>query len=158
MGGFRTLARVTPSNDLANRPLQPLEYHSIWKNGRGSRTWTHNQWFWRPLLYQLSYTPIKKWGDWWGSNPCIPEPQSGVLTTSPQPPYCQHSWQLDQRLPILPERLHSSTFGVWGLNYCVRHGNRWDPSAIITGFSYEDTFAPSKLHRRSFHSLFLTLF
>ena len=29
VGGFRTLARVTPSNDLANRPLQPLEYHSM---------------------------------------------------------------------------------------------------------------------------------
>ena len=26
--------------------------------GRGSRTRTHGTWFWRPLLYQLSYTPI----------------------------------------------------------------------------------------------------
>ena len=26
------------------------------------------------------------WGEIWGSNPCIPEPQSGVLTTSPIPP------------------------------------------------------------------------
>ena len=30
VGGIRTHARVTPSNDLANRPLQPLEYHSVW--------------------------------------------------------------------------------------------------------------------------------
>lgn len=27
-----------------------------------------------------------KWGEMWGSNPRIPEPQSGVLTTSPIPP------------------------------------------------------------------------
>ena len=26
-------------------------------SGRGSRNRTHNQRFWRPLLYQLSYTP-----------------------------------------------------------------------------------------------------
>ena len=26
--------------------------------GRGSRTWTHDQRFWRPRLYQLSYTPV----------------------------------------------------------------------------------------------------
>ena len=29
VGGIRTLAPVTRPNDLANRPLQPLEYHSI---------------------------------------------------------------------------------------------------------------------------------
>ena len=28
-----------------------------------------------------------KWGEMWGSNPRVPEPQSGVLTTSPIPPY-----------------------------------------------------------------------
>ena len=27
--------------------------------GRGDRTRTYNQRFWRPLLYQLSYTPIE---------------------------------------------------------------------------------------------------
>ena len=26
--------------------------------GRGRRTWTHDPWFWRPVLYQLSYTPM----------------------------------------------------------------------------------------------------
>ncbi len=25
--------------------------------GRGGRTRTHDPWFWRPVLYQLSYTP-----------------------------------------------------------------------------------------------------
>lgn len=29
---------------------------------------------------------ITQWGEMWGSNPRIPEPQSGVLTTSPIPP------------------------------------------------------------------------
>lgn len=27
------------------------------------------------------------WGGRWESNPRMPEPQSGVLTTSPRPPY-----------------------------------------------------------------------
>ena len=28
--------------------------------GRGRRTRTHDPWFWRPVLYQLSYTPISQ--------------------------------------------------------------------------------------------------
>src|SRR5262245_42017223 len=28
------------------------------ESGRGDRTRTCNRWFWRPVLYQLSYTPI----------------------------------------------------------------------------------------------------
>ena len=49
----------------------------------------------------------------------------------------------NQRLPILPGGLPPSTFGVCGLNCCVRHGNRWIPAAIATelfgsGFSYPD--------------------
>ena len=31
----------------------------------------------------------------------------------------------NRQRPILPDRFQSSTFGVQGLNYCVRHGNRW---------------------------------
>ena len=34
------------------------DLHSIF-SGRGRRNRTLNQWFWRPLLYQLSYTPTK---------------------------------------------------------------------------------------------------
>ena len=49
----------------------------------------------------------------------------------------------NQRLPILPGGLPPSTFGVCGLNCCVRHGNRWIPAAIATelycsGCSYPD--------------------
>ena len=29
------------------------------KNGRSGRIRTRDRWFWRPLLYQLSYTPIR---------------------------------------------------------------------------------------------------
>ena len=38
----------------------------------------------------------------------------------------------NQQLPILPGGLPPSTFGVCGLNCCVRHGNRWIPAAIAT--------------------------
>ena len=31
--------------------------------GRGRRTRTHDPWFWRPVLYQLSYTPVLGAGD-----------------------------------------------------------------------------------------------
>ncbi len=32
--------------------------------GRGRRTRTHDPWFWRPVLYQLSYTPLSDVGPW----------------------------------------------------------------------------------------------
>src|SRR5918992_215083 len=31
--------------------------HCVRRGGRGDRTRTCNRWFWRPVLYQLSYTP-----------------------------------------------------------------------------------------------------
>ena len=43
----------------------------------------------------------------------------------------------NQQLPNLPGRFQPSTFGVCGLNYCVRYGNRWNPTAIVTGFMVE---------------------
>ena len=48
--------------------------------------------------------------------------------------YTMHTFFLNQRLPILPGGLPPSTFGVCGLNCCVRHGNRWIPAAIATEF------------------------
>ena len=35
------------------------DYKLIKKNGRSGRIRTRDRWFWRPLLYQLSYTPIR---------------------------------------------------------------------------------------------------
>ena len=46
---------------------------------------------------------------------------------------------LNQRLPILPGGLPPSTFGVCGLNCCVRHGNRWIPAAIATEL-FQDSY------------------
>ena len=40
---------------LTKDALYLLSYIS--KNGRGRRIRTLGTWFWRPLLYQLSYTP-----------------------------------------------------------------------------------------------------
>ncbi len=45
---------------------------------------------WKAVVLPLNYTRvylILGWGDWRESNPRVPEPQSGALTTSPQPPY-----------------------------------------------------------------------
>ena len=43
---------------LTKDALYLLSYIS--KNGRGRRIRTLGTWFWRPLLYQLSYTPISR--------------------------------------------------------------------------------------------------
>lgn len=37
-----------------------------------------------------------------------------------------------RQCPTLPQK-NCSTIGAGGLNYCVRDGNRCDPSAITTG-------------------------
>ena len=81
-----------------------------------------------------------------GNNPCNKEKALYSMYSA---------FSFDRQLPILPERLHSSTFGVWGLNYCVRYGNRWDPSAIITGSYLENTFCTLKTSQKiSFTCLF----
>ena len=88
---------------------------------------------------------IPLWGDLWGSNPCMLEPQSSVLTASPKPPYKFYKETREPRdsrvplrqLPTLPRRLQRSTLGLWTLNYCVRNGNRWNRSGIITAYLNE---------------------
>ena len=54
--------------------------------------------------------------------------------------YRSASLSINQRLPILPGGLPPSTFGVCGLNCCVRHGNRWIPAAIATEFMFQDSY------------------
>ena len=44
------------------------------------------------------------------------------------------------RRPILPVSDPTSTFGAGELNFCVRNGNRWDLSAIITTMVYITLF------------------
>jgi hypothetical protein len=41
---------------------------------------------WKAEVLPLNYTRLI-WGDRGESNPRVPEPQSGALTTSPRPPY-----------------------------------------------------------------------
>ena len=38
------------------------------------------------IYHHIKNVIIHLWGEMWGSNPRMPEPQSGVLTTSPIPP------------------------------------------------------------------------
>lgn len=53
------------------------------------------------------------------------------------------AFSYNQRLPILPGRFQPSTFGVYGLNYRVRDGNGWIPTAIATEYTGEH---PSKVY------------
>ena len=55
---------------------------------------------------------------------------------------------LNQRLPILPGGLPPSTFGVCRLNCCVRHGNRWIPTAIATELFIFQDFVSWQLHKK----------
>ena len=52
----RTLTGSHPSLSLNEKRTRYKSSRCIF--GRGSRIRTHGTWFWRPLLYQLSYTPI----------------------------------------------------------------------------------------------------
>ena len=61
--GIRTLDLLIRSQSLYPAELpshvgMKADLHSVF-SGRGRRNRTLNQWFWRPLLYQLSYTPTK---------------------------------------------------------------------------------------------------
>ena len=63
MEGTRTPGLLIRSQSLYPAELpshvgMKADLHSIF-SGRGRRNRTLNQWFWRPLLYQLSYTPTK---------------------------------------------------------------------------------------------------
>ena len=40
---------------------------------------------------------------------------------------------MSRRRPTLPQGHPCSTMGAGGLNFCVRNGNRWDPTAVATG-------------------------
>jgi hypothetical protein len=76
--------------------------------------------------YGLCRFPIPLF--WQGQKESNPQPMVLETTTLPVELYPYKN----QRLPILPGRFQPSTFGVYGLNCCVRHGNRWIPVAIVT--------------------------
>ena len=63
------------SNQLNYRAIKLLYYRQAWnKHGRGRRNRTLGTRFWRPLLYLLSYTPIKIKKKWWGFRDSNPGP------------------------------------------------------------------------------------
>ena len=45
------------------------------------------------------------------------------------------------RIPIFPERRHSSIFGTTELNFCVRDGNRWTLCVNLTNYSVSFTMS-----------------
>ncbi len=65
---------------------------------------------------------------------------ASLLNTKKEALRYRSASSLNQRLPILPGGLPPSTFGVCGLNCCVRHGNRWIPAAIATEFMFQDSY------------------
>ena len=59
VAGFEPAAHWSQTSCATKLRYTPiLSYIMFLKNGRGSRNRTHGTRFWRPLLYQLSYTPI----------------------------------------------------------------------------------------------------
>ena len=81
----------------------------------------------RDRLYHWSYTPIKM------------APQTGLEpVTSWLTVMRSTDWAIEEHIPAMtysPTKRIRSTIGAGGLNYCVRNGNRCDPSAIITRIS-----------------------
>ena len=61
-------------------------------------------------------------------------------THEKSPPLSARGKRIRQR-PTLPGSYPPSTIGAGGLNYCVRNGNRCDPSAIATGKLYSSLSA-----------------
>ena len=60
----------------------------------GIKTRCLTAWLWPNEIYYMK-------GDRWGSNPRMPEPQSGALTTSPRPPYMAGVVGIEPTLTVL---------------------------------------------------------
>ena len=74
------------------------------------------------------------------------------------------SFRLSQRLPIFTRRFQRTIFGTSELNFCVRNGNRWNLTVIVTDqydwfsitflFYFVQCFlkdVPSKLNNHCLH-------
>ena len=112
--------------------------------GRGTRIRTLGTWFWRPLLYQLSYTPTryvfrwiprkaihrwstkppkkKKWRRRWDSNPCTGYSRSNGLATRPlQPTWVLLRVYMAEGVGFEPTRPFGQTVfktaSLWPLRY-----------------------------------------
>ena len=58
VAGFEPAAHWSQTSCATKLRYTPINIQFI-HIGRGSRIRTHGTWFWRPLLYQLSYTPTR---------------------------------------------------------------------------------------------------
>ena len=60
---------------------------------------------------------------------------------------------LSRRLPIFTSRFQLTILGTSELNYCVRNGNRWDLTVIVTdhmtGPVYHTAYCLSSVFRRT---------
>ena len=88
----------------------------VWSTGRGRRIWTLGTRFWRPLLYQLSYTPISilLCADgqrniarpfWWAFGDSNPGPsgyEPGALTNWAKGPCLSFVRALGNKTVVLP--------------------------------------------------------
>ena len=54
--GLRDLSPSAPAKEKKKPTAKAVDFSF----GRGRRTRTHDPWFWRPVLYQLSYTPVQR--------------------------------------------------------------------------------------------------
>ena len=54
----RHKSRRGNENPISTHKKIKAEVKKLRLFGRGGRTRTHDPWFWRPVLYQLSYTPM----------------------------------------------------------------------------------------------------
>ena len=57
VAGFEPAAHWSQTSCATKLRYTPI--FCLFHIGRGSRIRTHGTWFWRPLLYQLSYTPTR---------------------------------------------------------------------------------------------------
>ena len=101
---------VTFSNKLeSHRNYLQIKWFSILRDINKIRKEFSNQQFLRLLVLNNYFALLKKkrtlyvlfisiWGEIRGSNPCITEPQSAVLTTSPISPCHQTSYILTAKL------------------------------------------------------------
>ena len=90
-------------------------------SGRCTRTWTLSLRFWRPPLYQLSYTPIyygkaKAWINWWAfrdSNPGLSGYEPEALTNWAKGPYLVAGAQHHYLKDITIDMAFCQVFSSW---------------------------------------------
>ena len=67
--------------------------------------------------------------------------------------FLPQGFRLSRRLPIFTRRFQRTIFGTSELNFCVRNGNRWNLTVIVTdhmtGSVYHTVYCLSSVFRRT---------